>query len=82
MKHFISASCGGEKCGYAVTSGDGKASYCLEPATHKVGEEIPHDDPNSNRHNYTMYVCCLHFGQIFGTAAQRNCEGDTYDYSL
>jgi len=37
-------------------------------ATHKVGEEIPHDDPNPHRHNLTAYVCCLHFQQIMGPA--------------
>jgi hypothetical protein len=47
MEHFVSASCVGEKC-----------SMCHSPATHKVGEEIPHDDPNQMRHNYTAYVCC------------------------
>lgn len=31
--HFISASCGGERC------------RCGAAATHKVGEEIPHDEP-------------------------------------
>ena len=60
--HFVSGSCGGEKC-----------SMCGEPATHKVGEEIPHDDPSSvlaldMRHNFTAYVCCDHFRAIFGSA--------------
>lgn len=68
--HFVSVSCGGEKC-----------SMCGEPATHKVGEEIPHDDPSSvlaldlgvpvnipMRHNFTAYVCCAHFREIFGSA--------------
>ena len=34
MKHFISASCGGEVC------------RCGTKATHKIAEEIPHDDPS------------------------------------
>ena len=34
MNHFVSASCGGEFC-----------SICRKPATHKVGEEIMHDEP-------------------------------------
>lgn len=57
MDHFVSASCEGEYC-----------SLCegIVPATHKVGEEIMSDDPNSYRHNYTAYVCCKHFKAIFG----------------
>lgn len=35
-RHFISATCGGEICGHEVENG----SYCGEPATHKVGEEV------------------------------------------
>ena len=55
-EHFVSASCRGETC-----------SMCREqPATHKVGEEIPHDDPNPNRHNLTAYVCCEDFVRIVG----------------
>jgi hypothetical protein len=34
MRHFVSTSCGGERC-----------SMCSKPATHKVGEEIMHDEP-------------------------------------
>ncbi len=59
--HFVSASCGGEKC-----------SMCGKDATHKVGEEIMHDDPNPNRHNYTAYVCCGCFRKILGPAVP--CE--------
>lgn len=55
--HFVSASCEGEFCSMC----QGKT-----PATHKVGEEIAHDDPNSYRHNFTAYVCCKHFKKIFG----------------
>jgi len=58
MKHFVSASCGGEKC-----------RMCNEPATHKVGEEIQWDDPAPERHNLTAYVCCSHFLMIMGSAA-------------
>ena len=46
MEHFVSDSCEGEVC-----------SMCAEPATHKVGEEIPSDDPELMRHNYTAFVC-------------------------
>ncbi|OHA86614.1 MAG: hypothetical protein A3A96_01950 [Candidatus Zambryskibacteria bacterium RIFCSPLOWO2_01_FULL_39_39] len=64
MSHFVSGSCEGEKC-----------RMCKDPtpATHKVGEEILSDDPNPIRHNLTAYVCCLHFGQIFGPVAQQAC---------
>jgi hypothetical protein len=55
--HHVSASCGGEVC-----------SICGDPATHKVGEEIMHDDPCPNRHNYTAYVCCSCFRMILGPA--------------
>lgn len=41
-----SASCEGETC-----------TLCGKPAAMKVGEEIMHDDPLPNRHNYTAYVC-------------------------
>lgn len=34
MTHFVSASCEGQTC-----------SVCKAPATHKLGEEIPHDEP-------------------------------------
>lgn len=54
--HFVSGSCAGEVC-----------RRCSEPATHKLGEEIPHDDPLPSRHNLTAYVCCIHFVEIVGT---------------
>ena len=54
MEHFVSESCKGECC-----------TICNDPVTHKVGEEIPHDDPDT-RHNYTAYVCCDCFRTIFG----------------
>jgi hypothetical protein len=64
MEHFISRTCSGAKC-----------SICGHDATHKVGEEIANDDPNMFRHNYTAYVCCEHFKQIFGAAVP--CKLDT-----
>ena len=63
MKHFVSASCAGEHC-----------SVCGVPATHKVGEEIPFDDPTPKRHNLTAYVCCKHFGDILGPTAKKMCS--------
>ena len=55
MEHFVSQSCKGVSC-----------RICGAPATHKVGEEIMHDDPMPSRHNFTAYVCCQHFVDIFG----------------
>lgn len=52
---FVSGTCKGEKC-----------SVCGENATNKLGEEIPYDDPNPNRHNLTAYVCREHFRMIVG----------------
>lgn len=61
--HFISESCRGERC-----------SVCGDSATHKVGEEIPHDDPLPIRHNLTAYICCYHFGLVLGPVAANGCR--------
>jgi hypothetical protein len=61
--HFVSESCEGEDCVICQT-----LSHEKVPATHKVGEEIQHDDINPGRHNLTSYVCCRHFRLIFGPA--------------
>ncbi len=53
--HFVSGSCVGERC-----------AVCREPATHKIGEEIPHDHPHRDRHNFTAYVCCAEFVRLLG----------------
>ena len=63
--HFVSESCRGERCQMCTIN---------TPATHKVGEEILDGDPNPIRHNLTSYVCCDHFGQIFGRLARRMCS--------
>lgn len=63
MPHFVSAACGGEFCDMCV-----ELDQDAHHATHKVGEEIPHDDPNPVRHNLTTYVCCQHFRLIMGNA--------------
>ena len=57
MHHFVSTRCNGEKC-----------RICKKPAAHKVGEEIPSDDPFQQRHEFTAYVCCEHFRLIMGNA--------------
>jgi len=61
--HFVSISCKRETC-----------RICGLPATHKVGEEIPHDDPMPDRHNLTAYVCCVHFIEIVGPAMTESCR--------
>jgi hypothetical protein len=66
MSHFVSKTCGGELC-----------RVCELPATHKVGEEIPHDDPVPfARHNLTAYVCCAHFIEIMGFPMTGACRED------
>lgn len=60
--HFVSASCGGVSC--HICQDEGKKV----PSSHKVGEEIPHDDPFQARHNLTAYVCCACFRKIMGKA--------------
>jgi hypothetical protein len=71
--HFVSPTCKGERC------------RCGNEATHKVGEEIPPDEPNTNgpawngipdRHNFTAYVCCACFAQLFGRAVFCGPERD------
>lgn len=62
--HRVSKSCIGERC-----------SMCGSPASHKVGEEVPHDLPEYNlRHNWTAYVCCTCFGRILGPTVQEWCR--------
>jgi len=65
---FVSGTCIGEKC-----------SVCSEPATHKIGEEIPSDDPNPNRHNFTNYVCERHFNMVLRPylCSQKSADTDT-----
>jgi hypothetical protein len=62
--HFVSQSCQGEKC------------FCGDKATHKLGEEIMHDDPIPYRHNLTAYVCCRHFQMVLGQAACATAKGE------
>lgn len=59
MTHFVSESCAGEHCGPCSRAGK------TVPATHKLGEEIPHNAPFP-AHNLSQYVCCSHFGMIVG----------------
>lgn len=59
-KVFVSASCSGETC------------HCGGPAVRKVGEEIPHDDPNPHRQNHTAYVCARHYAELMGPSGARS----------
>lgn len=59
-EHFVSASCRGERCNIPA---------CQTPPTHKVGEELMHDDPIQISHNLTAYLCCQHFEGVM----QVNC---------
>ncbi len=67
-EHWVSKSCGGEKCGMCY-----RATGKLVQATHKVGEELFDDDPGPPRHNLTQYVCCKHFSETFGIYAAKMC---------
>ena len=74
--HFVSACCQGEICGMCyreTVNPDNLTQRVRIPATHKVGEEILHDDPNQMTHNLTQYVCCKHFQAIVGTHATASC---------
>jgi len=62
-KHFVSQSCTGVICHVCQQGG------ARIPATHKLGEEIPHDDPLPMRHNLTAYVCCHCFVRVVGPYA-------------
>ncbi len=71
MSHFVSDSCKSERC-----------QVCKAPSTHKVGEEIPHDDPNPIRHNFTAYLCCKHFILIFGVSGHDESTSTPLCYQL
>jgi hypothetical protein len=58
-------ACFGERCGFRVADPSVGNDRCGKDATHKVGEEFL-DENVCERHNMTQYVCCLHFGAIFG----------------
>lgn len=61
--------------GHFVSESAGDPCRCGARSTHKVGEEVPHDEPvagpfgpGSDRHNFTAYVCCACFRAIMGPA--------------
>ncbi|MFA5020952.1 MAG: hypothetical protein WC517_02750 [Patescibacteria group bacterium] len=45
-----------------------ECALCSKLATHKISEEISPNDPFSNRHPWSSWVCCEHFRRIFGRA--------------
>jgi hypothetical protein len=48
-----------------------KCRVCMLQATHKVGEYTTQD-----RHEFTAYLCCEHFGAIMGRVARHWCAGE------
>jgi hypothetical protein len=72
--HWVSGSTIGETC---RVRGAVDNKPCGANAGHKLGEEIPHDDPHPMRHNLTAYVCCFHFKKILGPKA---CEWATANW--
>lgn len=72
--HWVSGTVLGETCHVRGAVDD---RPCGGNAAHKIGEEIPFDAPNANRHNLTAYVCCFHFKKILGPKA---CEWATADW--
>lgn len=68
-KFYVSTSCVGEYCGI---------EGCGLDATHKIGEEISNDDPNRERHNLTSYICCRHYQEILGEAAEEQCKANKH----
>lgn len=66
-EHYISARAGGEKCGMCFREGRSI------DALHKVGEEGLTTGPI--RHNLTQYLCCQHFGEVFGPPSAERWTG-------
>lgn len=48
---------------------DQNCSVCRAPGSHKVGEE----DARRGGHNFTNWLCCLHFSGIMGPVAEQDC---------
>ena len=59
IDHTIDASAQEHKC-----------QMCEQCATHKISEAI---DSTADRHPFTAFVCCKHFGKIFGPVAKMWC---------
>ncbi len=67
--HYVASTTKGERC-----------MRCTNTANHKVGEEISQEEAlwiatqAANeaipimRHNFTAYLCCVHFRELFGSA--------------
>ena len=65
FEHYILDSAQGERC-----------QMCCNPATHKIGEEVPDDHPANRRHNWTNYLCCPCFGNVLGPAVVKWCKSN------
>lgn len=63
-KHPVSKFCGGKVCGPCL-----RYRHERVPATHKLAEDIPPDDPLPHRHELTQYVCCAHYAMTMGPVA-------------
>ena len=68
--HKISESTRGEICGICYREDGLKVN-----ATHKV-EEVLFGDVELYGHPFTRYVCCKHFGFIFGNLADHWCGNE------
>jgi hypothetical protein len=55
---------------YPYAQGE-KCRVCKDPATHKIGEYT-----TQQRHEFTAYLCCEHFGAIMGRVARHWCAGE------
>jgi hypothetical protein len=66
IDHFVSSNCRGEIC-----------RICSRPATHRVAEEIPFDDPEPSRGRLTAYLCCSHFALVIGPSVPCRRSGRT-----
>lgn len=68
IKHYISPGNVEEVCG-----------RCGYPATHKIEEVVPDDELGygafcTQRHPFTNWVCCTHFGEVMGPMAVKWCR--------
>jgi len=67
--HEPTESAEGEVCRIGVAMFGEQVQPCGRDAKHKVSE-VGYQE----RHPFTAYVCCFHFGAIMGQLAKRWCE--------
>lgn len=51
-----------------------KCMVCRDKTSHKVGEHTYEGHPMFKMHEFTSYLCCTHFIEIMGPAAERLCN--------